>query len=247
MNKIKVGVYLHNDTPKKRRTSYRLKSLLAKDSNIESRSFYAEDIRKGCLEDVQAVLFPGGTSRGQSKKLGKEGRKAVRKFVMAGGGYIGICAGAWLARRNPHLRRGKPLGMVNATSSAAYVRNGRRKYVWGSQRKVEIRFTEDANEVFGELAYEGNVIKPYYHNGPMIAHPKNPDPTLPRYTTLATFVEDCDTTKKHKAPVKDGAGAIISAKYGKGRIILVSPHLERERTPDFHPLIRRAVEWTGGN
>lgn len=42
-------------------------------------------------------MVPGGFSVEQSKSLGVSGRRAICHFVNRGGGYIGICAGAFLA------------------------------------------------------------------------------------------------------------------------------------------------------
>lgn len=245
MSKIKVGLYLRN-TPKK--AIIRLKTLLAESPNFELQPLYAKDIRKGALlnKGIKVVIFPGGSARRQARNLGREGRNKVRQFVREGGGYIGICAGAWLARQS---KRGKPLRLVNAKSHAAYIKDGVRKYRWGRQRRVVIRFTEDAKEVFGEFACKGKVIKTYYHNGPMFIRPKKPNPDLPSYTSLATFVSDYGTLKlkEHDAPVEKGADAIISAKYGEGRIVLFSPHLERHKTPELHPFIISAAEWAASN
>ena len=43
-----------------------------------------------------AIVIPGGSSGQQAKALGEAGRAVIRRFVAAGGGYVGICAGAYL-------------------------------------------------------------------------------------------------------------------------------------------------------
>ena len=42
------------------------------------------------------VVFPGGSGNGQAKAVGLKGLEALRKFVQAGGGYMGTCGGAFL-------------------------------------------------------------------------------------------------------------------------------------------------------
>ena len=54
-------------------------------------------IRQGELGGYDVVVFPGGSSAYQAQVLGKSGRDAVRSFVASGGGFVGICAGAFLA------------------------------------------------------------------------------------------------------------------------------------------------------
>ena len=57
----------------------------------------AESIRKGGLNMFDVLIHPGGSGGKQGNALEKEGREAVREFVRQGGGFIGICAGAYLA------------------------------------------------------------------------------------------------------------------------------------------------------
>lgn len=55
------------------------------------------DVRGAGLEQFDAVIFPGGSGKRQSVALEKQGRQAVKEFVRGGGGYVGICGGAFLA------------------------------------------------------------------------------------------------------------------------------------------------------
>ena len=57
----------------------------------------AADVRGGVLDQFDVVVFPGGSGSKQAQALGPEGRRAVQQFVHGGGGYVGICAGAYLA------------------------------------------------------------------------------------------------------------------------------------------------------
>jgi putative intracellular protease/amidase len=56
----------------------------------------AEEIAAGSLADFDVVIFPGGSGSKQAAAIGECGRDQVRQFVERGGGYIGICAGAYL-------------------------------------------------------------------------------------------------------------------------------------------------------
>lgn len=58
-----------------------------------------DDICNGSLstENYDCLLIPGGYVPNYSKALGSIGREAIRAFVRKGGGYVGICAGAFLA------------------------------------------------------------------------------------------------------------------------------------------------------
>lgn len=57
----------------------------------------AEDVRRGCLERYSALFVPGGWASNKQKALGSEGIEAIKRFVSAGGSYLGFCGGAGLA------------------------------------------------------------------------------------------------------------------------------------------------------
>jgi putative intracellular protease/amidase len=60
----------------------------------------AADLRAGALDRYRLLFVPGGWASGKARSLGPEGREAIRRFVAAGGSYLGICGGAGLATRD---------------------------------------------------------------------------------------------------------------------------------------------------
>lgn len=57
----------------------------------------AEDVRGGRLEHYAVVFVPGGWAGDKFEALGDEGSERLRRFVAAGGSYLGFCGGAGLA------------------------------------------------------------------------------------------------------------------------------------------------------
>ena len=53
--------------------------------------------RKFFESDFHVLVMPGGSSGQQARALGAAGRATIKRFVAGGGGYLGICAGAYLA------------------------------------------------------------------------------------------------------------------------------------------------------
>ena len=72
------------------------------------------DIQAGALDHFDVVIFPGGSGVPQAAALGDKGMRAVQEFVRAGGGYVGICAGGFLAICKPNS-----LSLVNAKASGS--------------------------------------------------------------------------------------------------------------------------------
>src|SRR4051794_6360903 len=77
-----------------------LLQVLARHPDLRVKHVKAADIRAGVLSDIDVLLHPGGSGGGQGKALEDGGRDKVRDFVQKGGGYVGICAGAYLATRD---------------------------------------------------------------------------------------------------------------------------------------------------
>src|SRR5690606_8853243 len=56
-----------------------------------------EDIRDGALAAADVLIFPGGSGRGIGNGIQEKGREEVLNFIRNGGGYLGVCAGAYFA------------------------------------------------------------------------------------------------------------------------------------------------------
>jgi putative intracellular protease/amidase len=72
---------------------------LGKAAGITVTMLKGAQIGDGTLANdaFDVVIFTGGSGSKQSKAIGESGLAQVKSFVEKGGGYIGICAGAYLA------------------------------------------------------------------------------------------------------------------------------------------------------
>jgi len=77
---------------------------------ISYREVTDQDIRGGGLEDCSLLIVPGGYTARYVDALDEEDFEQIRKFVSGGGGYIGICAGAYIAAANVEVP-GRPPGL----------------------------------------------------------------------------------------------------------------------------------------
>ena len=130
----------------------------------------SEEIDAGALSQFNVVLFPGGSSTRQGESLGDFNRQEVRSFVERGGGYVGICAGAYPATADfpwaLHIPRRQDL--LEALDA------GRGRGPDG----IDARRAEDPCAT--ESLYEVR-----YHHGPILLPAHASD--LPEFLPLATF------------------------------------------------------------
>jgi N-formylglutamate amidohydrolase/phosphoribosylformylglycinamidine (FGAM) synthase-like amidotransferase family enzyme len=186
-----------------------------------------EDICSGKLAGIEVLIHPGGSGGGQGRALGDEGRRLVREFVEAGGGYVGVCAGAYLATCDYEWS----LNILDAKVLD-------RKHWNRGFGTVEIALTDKGRELLG---VKDSQLPIYYHQGPLMAPAEKSEIT--DYDSLATYRTEI---AKNGAPegVMPGTTAIASGTHHKGRVFCFSPH--PERTAGLEPMLVRAVWWTGG-
>lgn len=200
-----------------------LRQLPALDGVAVSRIGPTE-IRYGALDGFDVVVFPGGMGGTQSKMLGAAGREHVRKFVDRGGGYVGICAGAYLACRGFSWG----LGILDARTKSPKWKRGK--------GIVRVELTDDGRTLLPAAEVPFGVL---YANGPIL-EPAD-DPNIPDYETLAHFRTEVARNGTPKGIMIDSS-AIVRGTFGKGRVVAFSPH--PEQTKGLDDMVRRAVAWS---
>ena len=158
-----------------------------------------EVIKEGELKSCSILIIPGGYTLRLVQSLSKKGLEVIRKFVSNGGGYIGICAGAYLATERVEIL-GKPpgLGIINIV-------NKRRRGV--GIKKIILKDHPVTKGIKKELTIR-------YQNGPDIIIQRDAEEV---------------------ASYKNGTTAIATAYYGKGKVIVFSPHPEGSITQGVMP------------
>jgi len=184
------------------------------------------DIRDGVLKDADVVIQPGGSGSKQAATLGEQGCANIRKFVEGGGGYVGVCAGAYLATTQYTWS----LGILDAKVI------DRAHWARGTG-PVELKLSEEGCKFF---AVPHDVVTVYYHQGPLLAPGNRPE--VPDYEELAAFQTEI---AKKGAPtgVMIGTTAAALGRFGAGRVFCFSPH--PEKTPGRDGFVRAAVTWAG--
>lgn len=219
---IKVAVY--NDSGVGSGDAAKFEACLTDTTKYRCTEVLGADIRNGILNNFDLILFPGGSGSGESASLGTEGLDSVRSFIYRGGGYYGTCAGSYLASADYtwslHIINTKVIDKAHWNRG-----NG----------TVIIDFSEEGKEFYG-LSQDSVHFE--YRQGALMA-PNNVD-TLPGYIKLGTFATEIAL---NGAPtgVMVGTTAYAQTCFGKGRVIVLSPH--PEITDSLHYMVQKNVEW----
>lgn len=177
-------------------------------------------------EAFDVVIFTGGSGSRQSKAIGEPGLAAVRRLVEQGGGYVGICAGAYLACEG--FSWGAKILDAKTVSS---------KWKRGVG-DVTIEFTEKGREVLG---FPTGRLTIRYANGPIYTSANSP--LIPDFEALAFFRTEIAENGSPVGAMVDSP-AMVAGAFGKGRVLCSSPH--PEQTAGMESFIARAVTWAAG-
>ena len=232
-SELRIAVYDAGGVGK--RGPRNLDRVFAKTKSLMRRVGVA-DIRDGVLGQFDMVIFPGGSGSKQAAALEEEGREVVKQFVEAGGGYVGICAGAFLAASNYSWS----LGISNHKTfcETIDVSGIGRKSMWfrGGSAPVTMELTDEGRKILGD--FEG-VFEVRYQNGPIMS-PMGRE-GLGNFRSLSHFRSEVSKYKPQEGTMVN-TPAVIVGEYGNGRVLCISPH--PESTDALNRLVQNAVRWT---
>lgn len=200
----------------------KVREILGDANAFQVTIFKAPDIANA-LKDADVVIFTGGSGSKQGNAIGAAGRAEVQRFIRAGGGYVGICAGAYLACSKFTWS----LGLLDAQTVSPKWRRG--------VGPVEIEFTAPGATMTG-LPAERRSVK--YANGPIIKPAGRTD--LQPYEPLAIFRTELAENDTPVGAMVD-TPALVRGRFGEGRVVISSPH--PEQTPGLEVTIERSVRW----
>lgn len=184
-----------------------------------------EEIATTDLSRFDVLVFSGGSGSKQGEAIGEKGRQNVRQYIHEGGSYLGICAGAYLACSNYPWS----LSILNAKTVSRKWQRGR--------AFLQLELTGQGKEIFGPVEQKFWIR---YNNGPVIEPARDPD--LPAYEVRAYFRNEVAENETPKG-IMVNSPAVVTANYGKGRVMAISPH--GEDTKGLENFIPRALGWLG--
>jgi hypothetical protein len=176
------------------------------------------------------IVYPtpqARTAATQAAALGPDAAARVRRFVDQGGGYIGMCAGAYLACH------GFPwsLSLLDAKTVSPLWRRG--------AGTVQMELTAKGQDLFDRVQATQDCR---YANGPIIQPAQAQD--VADYEVLAVFRSELAKNGTPKG-VMVNSPAIVTGRFGRGRVLCSSPHPEQSQ--GWEAFVPRAVTWAAGD
>ena len=193
-------------------------------TNIEIIEINSEQVQNDDLSKFDIIIFSGGSGSKQAEAIGEKGKENIRNFIKNGGGYLGICAGMYLATSGFDWS----LGILNAeTVSTTEWKRGK--------GFVDLELTDDGKNILGGVS---GLFKCRYSSGPLL---KNMNlENLPPFTTVAYFRSEISENAVTEGVMID-TPAIVYSTYGEGKVFVISTH--PENTPGLENFIPRALGW----
>jgi len=186
-----------------------------------------DSIMNGALNHYSLLLMPGGDMWVYNSNLSNEGMSKIKNYISQGGGYIGICGGAYFAAYQIVWRgwANEPrkysvlygLNFFHGTADGP-IEDFAPTYV---DSKCEIAIIKTGDPIVSDLP---DVIRPYYDHGPMFLFNDS--------LNIATLGRTIIGNKK----------ILLSFKYNSGKVFLTGAHPEADDSRLTWILIKNAVE-----
>lgn len=216
---------------------------------------FPEDVRSGALAGFDAFVMPGGGYRamlGQIEPLGRDGARALREYVHAGGMYIGCCAGSYDAATVAKSFLDLCPAQEDMCLSGATVWNDGGEE-WGLRSPgVGVLRAETVAPEHPVMAGMPATFEIAHYNGPFFRG-ATPLARVAGRTERFTPWEDMLDRRSDRPLVDEGAAEgvanIVADAAGDGRVVLFGSHpefgftiaMEDEQAPAL--MLRNAVEW----
>jgi glutamine amidotransferase-like uncharacterized protein len=171
----------------------------------------AQDVRNGILVKFQLLCVPGGNMYNYAEDLTSPGVENIKNFVHQGGGYMGICGGAYFAGEKVFWQ-GNQLPMMSLGLFPGETRGPYEEIAPYPDSTMSLVITSGTSHPITEEYPDSSWI--LYFWGPALL----PDDTaevavLGQYAAIAQ-------------------PAMLATVYGRGRVFLIGTHPEIEEDSD---------------
>ncbi|WP_321316344.1 BPL-N domain-containing protein [Labilibaculum sp.] len=227
-NKIKVGVFnINGDSPWCITDAI---EALKIDPNIDCDIISASQIVSEEIYRFDAIVFPGGSGRGETQSLGETGMERIVQLVKEKGiAVVGICAGAYIMTETPNY----PSLNLNGFEAIDIEHDNR------GHGLVKFSLSEKGKEIFPELK-DRKISFCQYYEGPVLVPAKNRSGI-----ELASMLSDVHTVEGSPENMTNNKPFIVISSVGKGKTASFVGH--PECTPGMRWMLPRIVRWATDN
>jgi glutamine amidotransferase-like uncharacterized protein len=195
---------------------------------------------------VSVAIVSGGDGFAIADALKGKGFRNLQEFILKGGMFVGICAGAYL----PLPSSVEPFSGFNISTTK--IENIRCEAETGSafspREAVPYGNCSIVHPIRGPMEITDgsrkSIIAPLY-GGPVFEEPKK-DAVIMRYKTFTSETEFQFDRAMAEAMVIDKP-AVIRVIHGDGSLVLFGPHLEHSRYPQANNLFLRLLGYDGSD
>ncbi|OHD14683.1 MAG: hypothetical protein A2086_12705 [Spirochaetes bacterium GWD1_27_9] len=200
-NAIKIGIYTIDggDLPS-------FSDVFTNQQNYTFINMDTNDFSEKKLSQIDVLIVPGGNPYEYSEPIGEKGMNNIRNFIKNGGGFIGVCAGAFFGVDTEYLGV-----FAGDTFNVEHWKRG--------SGDLLVELTEEGKKIFGNIK---GPFRMRYVNGTMI-EPIEREGLAP-YKILCNYVTGfAENGAPDLMPKRE---AIITGIYGKGKVLIFAPHPE---------------------
>ncbi|MCK5028016.1 MAG: HEAT repeat domain-containing protein [Bacteroidales bacterium] len=223
---IRVGIFDTNgDSPGCIADAY---EALRIDSEIKPEVISAATIMSEEILDYDLILFPGGSGKAETSRLGDFGQERIKELVFEHGkSVIGICAGAYILTQT----EGYPSLDLSGMQATDIEHDHRGHGI------VKFSLTEKGTKIYPELA-DRELSYMQYYEGPVLIPVENANYQA---NSLATMLSDVHTVEGTPSNMTNNKPFIITSIVGNGNTASFVGH--PETTPGMRWMIPRMVRY----
>ena len=170
----------------------------------------ADFINNNYLGGFKIICFPGGDMYQYSQDISEAGKEKIRSFIRNGGGYIGICGGAYFASETV-IWQGNQLSMTPLSLFQGSAEGTIDSIVPYPQRGMcQVNIVDTVHAITHSISTPQWIL---YYWGPVLRPETSEVTTLGKYNAV-------------------NQPAILAFEYGKGRVFITGTHPEIEEDSD---------------
>jgi len=165
------------------------------------------DVIKGqWVSTTSLFIMPGGRDLPFLKKLTHNGMKNIREFVLNGGSYLGICAGAYFACDSIEFQKGGALEVLGER----YLKFYSGKAIGPALADGAYSYESPIKALLAKVGIDEDSVYIYYNGGCLFTEP------LPSNSKIIGCYQD----------LPGSPAAIVSSRVGVGKVVLSGVHFE---------------------